>query len=625
MTTNIPISIDYTSRDYYSLREELLNRVRIAVNADTASNRRWTGDDPSDFGVALIEAFAYMGDVLNYYVDRIANESYLPTASQRQNVINLAESYGYRPAGFRAAYLSLRFSNTSDTAYTLPTGTQISGQVISDDTVEEVIFTTLEAVIVPAAVGEVAGTATVGATHTESVATRPENLADDSDDNDIAGEFLGMSNGSANQTFALAEDRVVDGSVQVWVQNGDVYEPWQQVVHLSDFGPSDAVFTVKIDADNITYVIFGDGVSGTVPAPLTPIKVVYDVGGGEVGNCSIGVLDTIYRVPGLNDNESSDLNDFLLVTNESVGVGGASPESTASIRANAPKLLRAITRAVSLQDYENITLAIPNVGKANAEAATPTSVNLFIAPQRNEGSNDSFPGYDATGGALTTEWASLQADVQDYLVDKTQLGVSITFNPPTYIPVAVVIKYTKFPQYTTAQVESAIKLRLLTRFSYTNLDFGQLLTPEDVEFELMQVDGVRNVQVTELSRTVGDDYGVNALIGAPNEIFVFQESGLTVSAASNVATLSGLSVPAGTTLSPTFASEFFTYNLLNVTTDNIILTPTAANSTATVTINGNPSSTPIDTPAGQVTTVPVVVTAGDNSTFRVYTVVVSRA
>jgi hypothetical protein len=157
------------------------------------------------------------------------------------------------------------------------------------------------------------------------------------------------------------------------------------------------------------------------------------------------------------------------------------------------------------------------------------------------------------------------------------------------------------------------------------LDFGQLLTPEDVEFELMQVDGVRNVQVTELSRTVGDDYGVNALIGAPNEIFVFQESGLTVAAASNVATLSGLSVPAGTTLSPTFASEFFTYNLLNVTTDNIILTPTAANSTATVTINGNPSSTPIDTPAGQVTTVPVVVTAGDNSTFRVYTVVVSRA
>lgn len=624
MTTNIPINIDYTSRDYYSLREELLNRVRIAVNSDTASNRRWTGDDPSDFGVALVEAFAYMGDVLNYYIDRIANESYLPTASQRQNVINLAESYGYRPAGFRAAYLSLRFSNTSASAYTLPAGTQVSGQVASDDTVEEVIFTTLEDVTVPAAVGVVAGTATVGATHTESIATRPENLADESDENDIAGELLGMSNGSANQTFALAEDRVVDGSIEVWVQNGDVYEPWQQVVHLSDFGPSDAVFTVKLDADNITYVIFGDGVSGTVPAPLTPIKVVYDVGGGEVGNCSVGVVDTIYRVPNLTDNESSDLNDFLLVTNDTVGVGGVSPESTASIRSNAPKLLRAITRAVSLQDYENITLAIPNVGKANAEAATPTSVNVFIAPQRNEGSNDTFPGYTATGEALTTEWTTLQADVQDYLIDKTQLGVSVTVSPPTYIPAAVVIKYTKFPQYTTTQIESAIKLRLLSRFSYNNLDFGQLITPESIEFELMQVDGVRNVQVTELSRTVGDDYGVNSLIGAPNEIFVFQESGLTVSAASNDATLSALATPSGTTLSPTFSSSFFTYNLLNVTTDTIVLTPTATNATATVTINGNPISTPVDTPSGQVTTIPVVVTAGDSSTFKIYTIVVSR-
>ena len=427
MTNNIPISIDYTSRDYYSLREELLNRVKIAVNSDTASNRRWTGDDPSDFGVALIEAFAYMGDVLNYYVDRIANESYLPTASQRQNVINLAESYGYRPAGFRAAYVTLRFSNTSSSPYTLPAGTQVSGQVISDDIVEEVIFTTLEEVIVPAAVGEVAGTVTVGATHTESIATRPENLADENDENDIAGEFLASSNGAANQTYALAEDRVVEGSVQVWVQNGDIYEPWQEVVHLSDFGPSDAVFTIKLDADNITYVIFGDGVSGAVPAPLTPIKVVYDVGGGEVGNCSVGVIDTIYRVPGLSDNAASDLNDFLLVTNTTVGIGGASPESTASIRANAPKLLRAITRAVSLQDYENIILAVPNVGKSKAEATAPTAVNVYISPQRNEGSSDAFPGYDATGQFLSTEWLGIQSEVQDYLIDKTQVGVSVTF------------------------------------------------------------------------------------------------------------------------------------------------------------------------------------------------------
>jgi hypothetical protein len=150
---NIPVGIDYTSRDYYSLRDELLNRVRLAVNASAPSNRRWTGEDPSDFGVALIEAFAYMGDILNYYIDRIANESYLPTASQRQNVINLAELYGYRPAGYRAAYLTLRFSNNSTSAYVVPAGTQVIGQIVIDDVVQDLIFTTLEAVTVPASSG----------------------------------------------------------------------------------------------------------------------------------------------------------------------------------------------------------------------------------------------------------------------------------------------------------------------------------------------------------------------------------------------------------------------------------------------------------------------------------------
>lgn len=623
MSEQIPVNIDYTSRDFYALRDELLSRVRLAVNSDAASeNRKWTGDDPSDFGVALIEAFAYMGDVLNYYIDRVANESYLPTASQRQNVINLAEAYGYRPAGYRAAYLDVQFSNNSTTPVTLPAGTQVSGQVVLDDIVEEVIFTTLEDAVIPASVNGAAGEVTVGASHAESIALRPGNVAED--ENDIAGELLASSNGQANQTYALSESRVVEGSIEVWVQNGDVYEPWQEVVHLSDFGPSDAVYTVRLDADNVSYVVFGDGVSGAVPAPMTPIKVVYDVGGGEIGNCSEGVLNTLYRVPGKTDAETADLNDFILVENVSVGVGGSSPESTSSIRKNAPKLLRAITRAVSLRDYEDITLAIPGIGKAKAEAATPTSVNLYVAPQVNEDNDENFPGYNSSGTTLNPLWLNLQQDVKDYLMDKTQVGVSVSVLPPQYVPVSVNIKYTKLPQYTTQQVEAAIKLRLLNKFAYTNLEFGQLITPEDIEFELKQVDGVRVVQVTELTRSVGEDYGVNALIGSPAEIFVFQESGLTVSAASNVATLASISVPSGTTLSPSFNSGFFTYNLTGVTTSSIILTPVATDPSATITINGNPISTPIDTPAATVTTIPVVVTAADNSTFKVYTVVVSR-
>jgi hypothetical protein len=61
--SNIPVSIDYTSRDYYALREDLINLVKSRVNS--GSSKQWSGEDPSDFGLALIEAFANIGDLTN--------------------------------------------------------------------------------------------------------------------------------------------------------------------------------------------------------------------------------------------------------------------------------------------------------------------------------------------------------------------------------------------------------------------------------------------------------------------------------------------------------------------------------------------------------------------------------
>lgn len=89
-----PATIDYTNRDFYSLRQDLIARVKSRIPS-------WYGSDPSDFGLALVEAFAYLGDVTGYYIDRVANEGTLATASQRASIINLAQIYGYTPAGYQ--------------------------------------------------------------------------------------------------------------------------------------------------------------------------------------------------------------------------------------------------------------------------------------------------------------------------------------------------------------------------------------------------------------------------------------------------------------------------------------------------------------------------------------------
>jgi hypothetical protein len=615
-----PVAVDYTSRDYFSLRQDLINRIKTRLPA-------WSGDNPADFGLALVEAFAYMGDVLNYYVDRVANESYLPTATQRQSVLNIAKSYGYFPAGYRASSLTLQLVNSGSTSATLPAGSQFTATITNEDTTFELIFSIAEAVTVPAAVSGVSGSATVTAYQYEQIADRPANAALSS--SDISGELLGVSNGLPEQTYRLFENQVVEGSVEVWVQNGDIFEKWQEVTHIVDYGPNDPVYSVTTDASNYVYVTFGDGVSGIIPTLNTVLKAKYLVGGGASGNISTNLVTEITYVPELSESELAALSTTVEVTNTTVGVGGASPEDIASIKVNAPKALTALNRAVSLNDYAALALQVSGTGKAKAVADIWSSVTVYVSPQRNQDSIDQFPGYSANpddGGVLLPEWSLLQSDIEEFLVNKTQLGVTVTVSPPTYVPVSVDIFYTKQAQYTEATIETAIRKSIVDRFSYSSSSFNQIIHPEEIEALLRQIPGILNAKVTGLYRSA-DSASRGILIGEPDEIFVFLTDDISVDPYSSNASLSALSSNSGT-LSPTFSASFYSYSLVvpNGTT-SVNLTATTASSQAvlkegaTVRTSGTPFA--VATPVG-TTPVELLVIAGDGITLAQYEITVTR-
>ena len=616
-----PVAIDYTSRDYFSLREALIDRIKTRLPA-------WSGDNPADFGVALVEAFAYVGDVTNYYIDRIANESYLPTATQRQSILNIARTYGYSPAGFRAASLTLQFVNSGEASVTLPAGTQVSGQISSGDVVFELIFTTESPVTVPAQVGEVAGTATVTAFQYENIADRPENASTGPED--IAGELLAVSSGLPEQTYQLLENQVVQGSVEVYVQNGATFEQWREVDHLIDFGPNDPVFSVISDANEFQFVLFGDGVSGTIPPRNSVIKTRYKFGGGASGNISTNLINEIRRVPGLTSSETALLAVSLEVNNTSVGVGGSSPEDNDSIRENAPLALTALNRAITLKDYAALAVQVPGVGKAKAVADVWTSVNLYVAPQRNGGSLDQFPGYSTdpnAGGVLLPEWTSIQSSVAQFLTDRTQIGVTVTILPPTYTPVAVDIFYTKELQFTEQAIETAIIQQLFDTYSYVNSSFGAIIHPEEIEATIRRVPGVTNARVVNLYREE-DSAARSILIGNSNELFVFLFTNISVAPLSADATLTSL-VPSVGTLSPSFNASFGSYSLAvpNGTT-SLTLTATSTSSAAVIragaTTYASGAAIPVTVAVG-TTDFEILVTAADGITFKEYVVTITRA
>ena len=83
-------TIDYMARDY----DSILQAMRALIPEKLPE---WTDfASPADFGNVLLQLFAHMGDILSYYQDRVANESFLGTAQERRSVIQHLRLIGYR-------------------------------------------------------------------------------------------------------------------------------------------------------------------------------------------------------------------------------------------------------------------------------------------------------------------------------------------------------------------------------------------------------------------------------------------------------------------------------------------------------------------------------------------------
>lgn len=77
-----------------------------------------TTRDNDDFSIALLDAWAMVGDVLTFYQERIANEAYLRTATERLSVLELARliNYELRPGVAAGTYLAFTIEDTPGAA-----------------------------------------------------------------------------------------------------------------------------------------------------------------------------------------------------------------------------------------------------------------------------------------------------------------------------------------------------------------------------------------------------------------------------------------------------------------------------------------------------------------------------
>ena len=98
-------SIAYRAGDYYNFKDSMLARLS---SSDLPALQRLTTRDQDDYSIALIDAWAVVSDVLCFYQEYFANESFLNTAKERLSVLEHARLVGYQlnPGVAASAYLA---------------------------------------------------------------------------------------------------------------------------------------------------------------------------------------------------------------------------------------------------------------------------------------------------------------------------------------------------------------------------------------------------------------------------------------------------------------------------------------------------------------------------------------
>ena len=87
--------IGYRVGTYANFKASLLTALSEPANSPLGL---LTTRDDSDFTIALLDAFAVTSDILTFYQERLANKSYLRTATLPGSVFELARLVGYQPS-----------------------------------------------------------------------------------------------------------------------------------------------------------------------------------------------------------------------------------------------------------------------------------------------------------------------------------------------------------------------------------------------------------------------------------------------------------------------------------------------------------------------------------------------
>ena len=353
------------------------DQIRTQIKDYLRANSNFTDFDfeGSNFSV-LIDTLAYNTYISAFNSNLVVNESFLDSATLRENVVSLARNIGYVPRSKTAARSSILFqvqTNSSTPTLTLQPGLVCTGA--QDDTT--FVFSISESITT--VVNN--GIAQFGTS---------ESPIDVLEGTFLTNQFI--VDGSLQQRFILDNGSIDSSSIVVYVKGsadpglGKQYKLVDNIINVTS---ASETYLIQEIQDERYELLFGDGIFGKKLENGAVITVQYIVTGGIEGNGP-----SIFSYAGsLQDSLGNIVVPTVVptITTISAASNGGEIESLDSIKYFAPRLYSAQYRAVTARDYETIIASIyPNtesVSVVGGEELTPPefgTVFITIKPKNGE-------------------------------------------------------------------------------------------------------------------------------------------------------------------------------------------------------------------------------------------------
>lgn len=433
MPTNNPWLNPY-QRSFNSIKEQLKVDLQTRVPEITDFSE-------GNIFMIIISIFAAIAEVLHYYIDNMARETFFVTSRRYSSLYKHAKlvDYHIKCAIPASVDLTLYTKDGEDlsSSFTIPAGT---------------VFTSTDGKLwVVVAKNGIYWDKTLYPKSIKVPVVQKERIGQP---NYIDfGSIIDWSNLTIQVSGIPEGKRYVEGSMVLFINN----EAWTLVDTFAYSTATDKVYKVELDSELNPIIIFGDGVFGLRPDPGSVVTGYFDVTYGLEGNIGAEMFNTVPVIPGANTSN-------IGVTNSKGASGGSDYENFAMLKEHVPLSVKILGVAITKEDFEAAAKLIGGVNKAYAEYICGKEVRLYITPD-----NGTVEASQALIEEVTNQLNTLKV---------ITTSISVMGVHSAYICIDATIYGRK--SFKTNDIKNQIVEALQESYGYNNAELGKPVRISDI-------------------------------------------------------------------------------------------------------------------------------------------------